>query len=142
MSGTKRGPRRGAGYHFRRADLAFTYEHPGLVTGRCFSAKLDARGVETGRKFTPGQTFFRWWRCANRNNYSLVFKPHEPFGRGRRRPGPCDFFYTVQLLKHLEAQRVRVVNGSRAFYARNHPKRCKLRTLMESLGLPLSKGAG
>jgi glutathione synthase/RimK-type ligase-like ATP-grasp enzyme len=127
MSGTSGAPMRGAQLS---KPIGIYYEHPDWY--RPLFQQLDARGVNW-EKIHAGKHSYDV--ALREPEYSLVFNRMSP-SAWQRGLGHV-IFYTMNYLKHLEAQGVRVVNGSRAF-THETSKALQL-TLLESLGLPYPK---
>jgi len=127
MSGTIGGPVRGVQLS---KPIGIYYEHPDWY--RPLFQQLDSRGVNW-QKIHAGEHSYDL--ALGEPEYSLVFNRMSP-SAWQRGLGHV-IFYTVNYLKHLEAQGVRVVNGSRAF-THETSKALQL-TLLESLGLPYPK---
>src|SRR3984957_6150484 len=94
--------------------------------------QLDARGVNWVKVDARNHQYDV---AATEGEYSLLFNRMSP-SAWQRGLGHV-IFYTLNYLQHLEAQGVRVVNGSRAF-THETSKALQL-TLLESLGLPYPK---
>jgi hypothetical protein len=127
MSGTSGAPMRGAQLS---KPIGIYYEHPDWY--RPLFQQLDARGVNW-EKIHAGKHSYDL--AMREPEYSLVFNRMSP-SAWQRGLGHV-IFYTMNYLQHLEAQGVRVVNGSRAF-THETSKALQL-TLLESLGLPYPK---
>ena len=127
MSGTNGAPVRGVQLS---KPIGIYYEHPDWY--RPLFQQLDARGVNW-QKIHASEHYYDL--ALGEPEYSLVFNRMSP-SAWQRGLGHV-IFYTVDYLKHLEAQGVRVVNGSRAF-THETSKALQL-TLLESLGLPYPK---
>jgi D-ala D-ala ligase C-terminus len=127
MSGTSGAPVRGAQLS---KPIGIYYEHPDWY--RPLFQQLDARGVNW-EKIHAGEHSYDV--ALREPEYSLVFNRMSP-SAWQRGLGHV-IFYTLNFLQHLEAQGVRVVNGSRAF-THETSKALQL-TLLESLGLPYPK---
>jgi len=110
--------------------IGIYYEHPDWY--RPLFQQLDARGVNW-KKIHAGEHSYDVALCEP--EYSLIFNRMSP-SAWQRGLGHV-IFYTLNYLQHLEAQGVRVVNGSRAF-THETSKALQL-TLLESLGLPYPK---
>ena len=110
--------------------IGIYYEHPDWY--RPLFQQLDARG-ENWKKIHAGEHSYDV--AAHVPEFSLVFNRMSPsaWQRGLGRV----IFYTLNYMQHLEAQGVRVVNGSRAF-THETSKALQL-SLLESLGLPYPK---
>ena len=127
MSGISGAPVRGVQLS---KPIGVYYEHPDWY--RPLFQQLDARGVNW-EKIHAGEHSYDM--ALREPEYSLVFNRMSP-SAWQRGLGHV-IFYTINYLKHLEAQGVRVVNGSRAF-THETSKALQL-TLLESLGLPYPK---
>ena len=110
--------------------IGIYYEHPDWY--RPLFEQLDARGVNW-EKIHAGKHSYEV--ALGEPEYSLLFNRMSP-SAWQRGLGHV-IFYTLNYLQHLEAQGVRVVNGSRAF-THETSKALQL-TLLESLGLPYPK---
>ncbi len=105
MSGTSGAPMRGVQLS---KPIGIYYEHPDWY--RPLFQQLDARGVNW-KKIHAGEHSFDV--ALREPEYSLIFNRMSP-SAWQRGLGHV-IFYTLNYLQHLEAQGVRVVNGSRAF---------------------------
>jgi carbamoyl-phosphate synthase L subunit-like protein len=110
--------------------IGIYYEHPDWY--RPLFQQLDARGVNWAKIHAATHSYDV---AAHTPEHSLVFNRMSP-SAWQRGLGHA-IFYTLNYLAHLEAQGVRVVNGSRAF-THEISKALQL-TLLESLGLPYPK---
>jgi hypothetical protein len=110
--------------------IGIYYEHPDWY--RPLFQQLDARGVNWMKIHAGAHSYDV---ASHAPEYSLVFNRMSP-SAWQRGLGHA-IFYTLNYLGHLEAQGVRVVNGSRAF-THEISKALQL-TLLESLGLPYPK---
>jgi D-ala D-ala ligase C-terminus len=128
MSGASGAPVRGVQLS---KPIGIYYEHPDWY--RPLFQQLDLRGVNW-EKIHAGKHSYDV--ALREPEYSLVFNRMSP-SAWQRGLGHV-IFYTMNYLEHLEAQGVRVVNGSRAF-THETSKALQL-TLLESLGLPYPKG--
>src|SRR6202051_3715937 len=110
--------------------IAIYYEHPDWF--RPLFQQLDDRDVP-------------WLKIDARHHNYDVSSPEREYSLLFNRMSPSAWqrglghaiFYTLNYLAHLEAQGVRVVNGSRAF-THEISKALQL-TVLESLGLPYPK---
>jgi len=127
MSGTSGAPTSGAKLS---KPVGIYYEHPDWY--RPLFAELDARGVNWEKIHAGSHSYDV---ALGEPEYSLFFNRMSP-SAWQRGLGHV-IFYTLNYLQHLEAQGVRVVNGSRAF-THETSKALQL-TLLESLGLPYPK---
>ena len=107
--------------------IGIYYEHPDWY--RPLFQQLDARGVNWVKIHAATHSYDV---ASHTPEYSLIFNRMSP-SAWQRGLGHT-IFYTLNYLAHLEAQGVRVVNGSRAF-THEISKALQL-TLLESLGLP------
>jgi hypothetical protein len=110
--------------------IGIYYEHPDWY--RPLFEQLDARGVNWKKIHAGAHSYDVALRAPE---YSLIFNRMSP-SAWQRGLGHV-IFYTLNYMQHLEAQGVRVVNGSRAF-THETSKALQL-TLLESLGLPYPK---
>jgi len=110
--------------------IGIYYEHPDWY--RPLFERLDQRGANWEKIEVRGHSF---GITADEKNYSLVFNRMSP-SAWQRGLGDA-VFYTLHYLAHLEAQGIRVVNGSQAF-THETSKALQL-VLLESLGLPYPK---
>ncbi len=106
------------------------FEHPDWY--RPLFQQLDRRGVNWVKIHAATHSYDV---ASHTPEYSLLFNRMSP-SAWQRGLGHA-IFYTLNYLAHLEAQGVRVVNGSRAF-THEISKALQL-TLLESLGLPYPK---
>ena len=106
--------------------LAIYYEHPDWF--RPLFAELDRRGVPYDRLYAASQQFDP---AVREGTYDVVFNRMSPsaYLRGNARA----IFYTGEYLAHLERQRVRVINGARAWSIET--SKAKQLALLQSLGL-------
>src|SRR6202795_1974659 len=110
--------------------IAIYYEHPGWF--RPLFQQLDERGVP-------------WLKIDARHHNYDVASPEREYSLLFNRMSPSAWqrglshaiLYTVNYLAHLEAQGVRVVNGSRCF--RHEISKALQLTNLEKLGLPFPK---
>ena len=110
--------------------LGILYEHPAWFE-RLFT-DLNRRGVPYAKLLAPDHFYDP---AARDERFGLVFNRMSP-SADRREHGSA-IHYTQSWLGHLEAQGVRVVNGSRAFLYETS-KALQL-SLIHSLGLPAPK---
>jgi hypothetical protein len=110
--------------------IGIYYEHPDWF--RPLFQQLDERGV-AWEKIDARQHSYDV--RSKEPEYSLVFNRMSP-SAWQRGLGHA-IFYTLNYLAHLEAQGIRVVNGSRAFT--NEISKALQLQLLESLGLPYPK---
>ncbi len=107
--------------------IAIFYEHPDWF--RPLFAELDRRGTPYEKL---DATQHRYSIGARDGSYALLFNRMSPsaWTRGHGHA----MFYTLHFLAHLEAQGVRVVNGTRAFAV--EISKARQLSLLESLRLP------
>jgi hypothetical protein len=110
--------------------IAIYYEHPDWF--RPLFQQLDERGAPWVKVDVRGH---RYDAASAEPDYSLLFNRMSP-SAWQRGLGHA-IFYTVNYLAHLEAQGVRVVNGSRCF--RHEISKALQLTNLEKLGLPYPK---
>src|SRR5271170_4928072 len=110
--------------------IGIFYEHPDWY--RPLFQQLDERGVNWKKIHAASHLYDV---APHAPEFSLVFNRMSP-SAWQRGLGHT-IFYTLNYMQHLEAQGVRVVNGSRAF-THETSKALQL-TLLESLGLPYPK---
>jgi hypothetical protein len=110
--------------------IGIYYEHPDWY--RLLFQQMDERGVNWVKIHAGTHSYDV---ASHTPEYSLVFNRMSP-SAWQRGLGHA-IFYTLNYVAHLEAQGVRVVNGSRAF-THEISKALQL-TLLESLGLPCPK---
>jgi hypothetical protein len=119
----------GKGYGLDKP-MAIYYEHPDWF--RPLFQQLDERGAQWVKVDVRDHHYDV---ASAQQDYSLLFNRMSP-SAWQRGLGHA-IFYTVNYLAHLEAQGVRVVNGSRCF-RHEISKALQLRNL-EQLGLPYPK---
>ena len=119
----------GKGYEPEKP-VAIYYEHPDWF--RPLFQQLDERGVHWVKIDVRNHHYDA---ASGERDYSLLFNRMSP-SAWQRGLGNA-IFYTVNYLAHLEAQGVRVVNGSRCF-GHEISKALQL-TNLEKLGLPYPK---
>jgi hypothetical protein len=107
--------------------IAIYYEHPDWF--RPLFQQLDRRGAPWVKVDVRDH---RYDAASAEPDYSLLFNRMSP-SAWQRGLGHA-IFYTVNYLAHLEAQGVRVVNGSRCF--RHEISKALQLTNLEKLGLP------
>jgi hypothetical protein len=127
MSGTNGAPRPA---NQLSKPIGIYYEHPDWY--RPLFQQMDERGVNWVKIHAATHSYDV---ASHTAEYSLVFNRMSP-SAWQRGLGHA-IFYTLNYVAHLEAQGVRVVNGSRAF-THEISKALQL-TLLESLGLPYPK---
>jgi hypothetical protein len=110
--------------------IAIYYEHPDWF--RPLFQQLDERGAPWVKVDVRDH---RYDAASAEPDYSLLFNRMSP-SAWQRGLGHA-IFYTVDYLAHLEAQGVRVVNGSRCF--RHEISKALQLTNLEKLGLPYPK---
>jgi hypothetical protein len=110
--------------------IAIYYEHPDWF--RPLFQQLDERGAPWVKVDVRDH---RYDAASAEPDYSLLFNRMSP-SAWQRGLGHA-IFYTVNYLAHLEAQGVRVVNGSRCF--RHEISKALQLTNLEKLGLPYPK---
>jgi len=110
--------------------IGIYYEHPDWY--RPLFEQLDARGVNWQKIHIRDHSYRP---ASHRANFSLVFNRMSPSAWQRGLSSAV--FYTLNYLAHLEANGVRVVNGTRA-YTHEISKALQLE-MLESLGLPYPK---
>ena len=110
--------------------IAIYYEHPDWF--RPLFQQLDERGA---RWVKVDVRDHHYDAASAQQDYSLLFNRMSP-SAWQRGLGHA-IFYTVNYLEHLEAQGVRVVNGSRCF--RHEISKALQLTNLEKLGLPYPK---
>jgi len=110
--------------------IAIYYEHPDWF--RPLFQQLDERGAPWVKVDVRDH---RYDVASAQQDYSLLFNRMSP-SAWQRGLGHA-IFYTVNYLAHLEAQGVRVVNGSRCF--RHEISKALQLTNLEKLGLPYPK---
>ena len=114
----------------RDKPIAIYYEQPNWFVP--LFKQMDARGVN----WTKLDARYHQYDAASpEHQYSLLFNRMSP-SAWQRGLGHA-IFYTVNYLAHLEAQGVRVVNGSRCF--RHEISKALQLTNLEKLGLPYPK---
>jgi len=110
--------------------IAIYYEHPDWF--RPLFQQLDERSAQWVRVDVRDHHYDV---ASARQDYTLLFNRMSP-SAWQRGLGHA-IFYTVNYLAHLEAQGVRVVNGSRCF--RHEISKALQLTNLEKLGLPYPK---
>jgi hypothetical protein len=110
--------------------IAIYYEHPDWF--RPLFQQLDERGAHWVKVDVPDHHYDV---ASTEREYSLLFNRMSP-SAWQRGLGHA-ILYTVNYLAHLEAQSVRVVNGSRCF--RHEISKALQLTNLEKLGLPYPK---
>jgi glutathione synthase/RimK-type ligase-like ATP-grasp enzyme len=110
--------------------LAIYYEHPDWF--RPLFAELDRRGVPYDRLYAGSQQFDP---AVQEPAYDVVFNRMSPsaYLRGNGQA----IFYTGEYLAHLERQRVRVINGARAWSIET--SKASQLALLQSLRLPFPR---
>jgi hypothetical protein len=120
---------KGKGYGLEKP-IAIYYEHPDWF--RPLFQQLDERGVNWLKVDVGG---LHYDVASTKREYSLLFNRMSP-SAWQRGLGHA-VFYTVDYLAHLEAQGVRVVNGSKCF--RHEISKALQLTNLQQLGLPYPK---
>lgn len=108
--------------------IGIYYEHPDWF--RPLFAELDRRGTPYERIHAERHSYDA--ADSDGTRYGLVFNRMSP--SAYLRGGRHSILYTLNYLAHLEALRVRVVNGLKAF--RVETSKALQLTLLRSLGLP------
>ncbi len=116
--------------HGLEKPIAIYYEHPDWF--RPLFQQLDERGTHWVKVDVRDHHYDV---ASAQQDYSLLFNRMSP-SAWQRGLGHA-IFYTVNYLAHLEAQGVRVVNGSRCF--RHEISKALQLTNLEKLGLPYPK---
>jgi hypothetical protein len=116
--------------HELEKPIAIYYEHPDWF--RPLFQQLDERGVNWVKVDVRDHHYDA---ASAQQDYSLLFNRMSP-SAWQRGLGHA-IFYTVNYLTHLEAQGVRVVNGSQCF--RHEISKALQLTNLEKLGLPYPK---
>lgn len=116
--------------HGLEKPIAIYYEHPDWF--RPLFQQLDERGAHWVKVDVRDHHYDV---ASAQQDYSLLFNRMSP-SAWQRGLGHA-IFYTVNYLAHLEAQGVRVVNGSRCF--RHEISKALQLTNLEKLGLPYPK---
>jgi hypothetical protein len=108
------------------AQIAFLYEHPQWFAA--IFAELERRGVPFAKIFIP-EHFYEIG--AEQPAFKVLFNRMSPSAHSRERGS--GIFHVLAYLEHLELQRVRVINGTKAY--RYEISKAAQHSLLKSLGL-------
>jgi Carbamoyl-phosphate synthase L chain, ATP binding domain len=108
------------------AQLTFLYEHPQWFAA--IFAELERRGVPFSKMFIP-EHFYEIG--AEHPGFKVLFNRMSPSAHRRERGS--GIFHVLAYLEHLELQRVRVINGTKAY--RYEISKAAQHSLLKSLGL-------